>query len=249
MLPEKSEALVIRHVDFSETSKIVTLFSRDFGKISALAKGARRLKGPFEAALDLLSRCRIVFLRKSSGGLDLLTEAQLVSRFRPSGKNMAAVYAGWYVAELLDGLTEPHDPHPVLYQEAVAALERFADDSTLDRSLLRFELSTLREIGQLPAFDGCLVCGATTDANLTFSYWVSQSGLICRNCRHDEFTHLTLTPGSLAILKRLAAEEDAGVDRLVLSPQQQKEIRRVVTAAVTHCLGHPPKMMGYLKGQ
>ena len=54
MLPEKTEAVVIRHVDFSETSKVVTLFTRDFGKISALAQGARRLRGPFEAALDLL---------------------------------------------------------------------------------------------------------------------------------------------------------------------------------------------------
>jgi DNA repair protein RecO (recombination protein O) len=48
------------------------LFTREFGKIGVLAKGARRAKAPFDSALDLLTLCRVLFLRKSSGGLDLL---------------------------------------------------------------------------------------------------------------------------------------------------------------------------------
>src|ERR1043165_4338396 len=68
MSTQKAEALVIRQTDFSETSKVVTFFTREHGKISVIAKGARRLKGPFEAAIDLLTVCRIVFIRKSSGG-------------------------------------------------------------------------------------------------------------------------------------------------------------------------------------
>ncbi len=81
MAAEKTLALVLRAVEFSETSSVVTLFTRDFGKIRGLAKGARRPKGPFESALDLLSLCRLVFLRKSSEALDLLTEAKLERRF------------------------------------------------------------------------------------------------------------------------------------------------------------------------
>ena len=83
MSAEKAEGLILRVTDFSETSRIVVLFTREFGKISALAKGGRRLKGPFESALDLLATCQIVFLRKNTSGLDLLTEAKLVTRFRP----------------------------------------------------------------------------------------------------------------------------------------------------------------------
>ena len=106
MPSEKATAIVIRAVEFSETSLVVTLFSREFGKIGALAKGGRRLKGPFESALDLLALCRIVFLHKSSEALDLLTEAKLLRRFRPAGRDLAGLYAGYYVAELLDGLTD-----------------------------------------------------------------------------------------------------------------------------------------------
>src|ERR1043165_4581874 len=99
MSAEKSEGLILRVTDFSETSRIVVVFTRDFGKISALAKGGRRLKGPFESALDLLSTCRIVFLRKSSSGLDLLTEAKLNERFKPPEKDLVGLYAGYYLAE------------------------------------------------------------------------------------------------------------------------------------------------------
>src|SRR6266513_5517661 len=99
MSSEKATALVLRVVEFSETSSILTIFTREFGKVRGLAKGARRPKGPFESALDLLCLCRIVFLRKSSDALDLLTEAKLERRFRP--RDLSSLYAGYYVAELL----------------------------------------------------------------------------------------------------------------------------------------------------
>src|SRR5438128_464553 len=98
---EKATALVLRTTDWSETSRIATLWTREFGKVRALAKGGRRLKSNFESALDLLTVCSIVLLRKSSGSLDLLTEAQVVKRFPRLRTNLTALYAAYYLAELL----------------------------------------------------------------------------------------------------------------------------------------------------
>src|SRR5206468_3075277 len=111
MASEKTRAIVLKVIEFSETSCILTLFTEDFGKIGALAKGARRPKGPFEGALDLLALVRIVFLHKSSEALDLLTEAKLERRFRSSERNLARLHAGYYVAELLSELTDKGDPN------------------------------------------------------------------------------------------------------------------------------------------
>ena len=101
MASEKTQAIVLRVIEFSETSCVLTLFTEHFGKVSALAKGARRPKGPFEGALDLLALVRLVFLRKSSEALDLLTEAKLQRRFRSAQRDLSRLYAGYYVAELL----------------------------------------------------------------------------------------------------------------------------------------------------
>src|SRR5437763_6844854 len=107
---ERARALVIRGSDWSESSRIATLWTREFGKVRGLAKGGRRLRSNFESALDLLTVCGIVLLRKTSGGLDLLTEAQVVRRFPRLANDLQALYAAYYVAELLSDWTEENDP-------------------------------------------------------------------------------------------------------------------------------------------
>jgi DNA repair protein RecO (recombination protein O) len=248
MSAEKAEGLILRLTDFSETSRIVVVFTREFGKISGLAKGGRRLKGPFESALDLLSACRIVFLRKASSGLDLLTEAQLIERFRPRERDLTCLYAGYYVAELLLNLTEEYDPHPELYDAARDALRAFSSAESLVTHVLRFELVLLREIGQLPDFEACAACGALLTEGKAFGYWVSQGGFICPGCQRPEYSQIAIHAGTAAILRKLSADTDPTWQRLQLTEQQRKEARHVTTATLSHILGRRPKTLSFLKG-
>jgi len=245
MSTEKTDAIVIRQTDFSETSRIVTLFTRDWGQVSTIAKGARRLKGPFEAALDLLAVCRIVFIRKSSSGLDILTEAQLRTRFKPRGHDLYSLYGGYYVAELLAGLTAEYDPHPQLYDEAVRTLDRLSNEPHPQHSILRFELVVLREIGQLPALDVCVACGNPL-ARGPLAFWVSQGGLLCPDCQQEAYAQNRIPLGTVALLRRLSADTDRAADRLQISPQQSRELRQFTTSAISHVLGRRPKMLRYL---
>jgi DNA repair protein RecO (recombination protein O) len=248
MSTEKTDALVIRLADFSESSRVVSFFTRDHGRISALAKGGRRLKGPFESALDLLAACRIVFIRKSGGSLDLLTEAQLSRRYQPQGRDLVRYYGGYYVAELLNSLTEEHDPHPALYEQALDTLDRLSTDPEPRLAILRFELVLLREIGQLPAFEACLVCGHPVQQDQTYGFWVSQGGLICRTCQREEYQGRPLPAGTIALLRRLASESGALLARIQASPAQLEQLRSFATSAISHVLGRRPKMLRYLQG-
>ncbi len=246
MSTEKSAAIVIRMVDFSESSRVVTIFTREFGKVAALAKGAKRLKGPFEAALDLLAACQVVFIRKSSSGLDILTEAQLQKRFKPRPGDLGSLYGGYYVAELLDALSEEYDPHPVLFDEAVLALERLAGDAPLDLSILCFELVILREIGQLPAFDVCHACGEAVGSVSRYGFQPSQGGLICQNCFEEEAPRHLISAGAAALLRNLTGAAPATLRNLAISPSQMREMRSVVNAAIAGILGRRPKTLRYL---
>ena len=246
MSTEKTEALVIRMADWSESSRVVTFFTRDFGRISTVAKGAKRLKGPFEIALDLLTASQIVFIRKSSQGLDILTECQLVSRFKPHERDLDSLYAGYYVAELLSDLTEPYDPHPILYEEALSTLNHLAEGSFPRLTLLRFELTVLREIGQLPAFDHCVACSQPVAPESSYALWLSQGGIVCRNCQHEDSQQNRIPAGTVAVLRKLS-QPDTDLSRLSVSEVQQKQMRQVVNSAVTHILGRRPKMIRYLK--
>lgn len=245
MSTEKTEGLVIRQTDWSESSRIVTFFTHDHGKISCVAKGARRLKGPFDAAIDLLSECRIVFIRKSSSGLDILTEAQLAQRFQPSGHDLFTLYGGYYVAELLDALTEEYDSHPQLYLQSTNTLRRLAKARTSKLSIITFELAVLREIGQLPAIDFCVACDAPIQANQSYGFWVAQGGLICPNCQKSEYQRNLLDAGTISILRHLAAEPDS-IDRLNVTSQQLAHLHGFTTSAISYVLGRRPKMYRYL---
>src|SRR5262249_57923368 len=106
-----------------------------------------------QAALDLLSVCDIVILHKASDALDLLTEAALVERFESLRRDLAALYAGYYIAELLADLTDLHDPHPKLFDAAAVTLRHLGDPVLRPRRALRVELACLRQLGPMPSPD------------------------------------------------------------------------------------------------
>src|SRR5438876_6553076 len=187
MSAEKAHALVLQTTDWSETSRIATLWTREFGKIRALAKGGRRLRSNFESALDLLTVCCIVFLRKSSGGLDLLTEAQVVQRFPRLRTDLTALYAAYYVAELLGSWTEEYDPHPHLFDAVLETLQHLGapaeagSSSATGLRLVRFELVLLHELGHTPSLEVCTLCAApVTGQRLAFS--ATTGGMLCPKC-------------------------------------------------------------------
>src|SRR5207253_1880614 len=185
MSAEKATALVLRTTDWSETSRIATLWTREFGKVRVLAKGGRRLKSAFESALDLLTVCSIVLLRKSTGGLDLLTEAQVVQRFGRLTTDLPALYAAYYVAELLADATEENDPHPTLFEEALATLEMLGQPDVLTGPrLARFEMVLLRELGYRPALEQCAACETPLDSAVPspLGFSAAAGGVVCVNC-------------------------------------------------------------------
>ncbi len=249
MSTEKTDALIIRLADFSESSKVVTCFTRDFGKTAALAKGGRRLKSAFEAALDLLTACRIVFIRKSGPALDILTEAQLVTRFTPNRKNLTSLYAGYFIAELLDALTELHDPHPRLFDSAQEALDQLSHEEDHRLPLIRFQLILLREIGLIPIFDQCISCGRDASESGLWTHWVGRGGLLCSQCRTHAESPNDIQAGTVALLRRLSQQPDLPTSRLAASSQQMRQMQHILTSALTHALGRRPKTLRYLNFQ
>ena len=243
MPAEKARALVLRTSDWSETSRIATLWTREFGKVRVLAKGGRRLKSAFENALDLLTRCDIVLLRKSSGSLDLLTEAQVVQRFPRLRTHLEALYAAYYVAELLADWTEEYDPHPVVFDEAVDTLGALgASDVAVGPRLARFELILLRELGYGPALETCAVCNAGIDgAGLAFS--AAAGGVVCPRCQRRQ---RDCRPLSAACWQALRALREPGEAWRRLDPAVRGDIRQVLGPYITYLLGRKPRLLPYL---
>jgi DNA repair protein RecO (recombination protein O) len=247
MAAEKAQALVLRTSDWSESSRIATLWTREFGKIRTVAKGGRRLRSAFDNAIDLLTLCSIVFLRKSSGSLDLLTEAQVVQRFPRLGQDLPALYAAYYVAELLSDWTEEYDPHPLLFDEALATLRELNDPATgagtLGPRVVRFEMVLLRELGYSPVLEVCASCAGEVSApGLAFS--AAAGGVLCRSCQPGQRERRPLSAAAWEAFRTFADPSDNW--RRAWDPAVRQELRQTLGQYVTWLRGRRPRLLPYL---
>jgi DNA repair protein RecO (recombination protein O) len=247
MSSEKTLAVVLRVVEFSESSYVATLFTEDFGKITALAKGARRPKSAFENALDLLAVSRVVFIRKSSDAMDLLTEARLERRFRAGLRDLRRLYAGFYVAELLLSLTDERDPHPQLFRQSLQTLATLDGNADVADALLGFEVSVLRELGQLPAVETCVECGRAIPQGGRVAFGLLAGGALCAQCKVGQRHVVSLSPAARELLRdRLnPATVDRSADSLATAGARG-ELRGLMNHRISHLLGRRPRMQAFL---
>ncbi len=250
MASAKATAIVLKTTDWSESSRIATFWTREFGKVRALAKGGRRLKSAFESALDLLTVCSIVFLRKSPGTLDLLTEAQVVQRFPRLRDDLDALYAAYYVAELLSDWTEEYDPHPLLFDEALETLRAVgckpavgAPGIETGPRVMRFEMVLLRELGYNPALDVCAVC-ANPIGRESLAFSAAAGGVLCRRCQAGPREKRALSRQAWQLLRTLAASGEEW--KQPRSAAVRAEVRQLLGHYVTYLMGRRPRLLPYL---
>jgi DNA repair protein RecO (recombination protein O) len=241
MTADKTHAIVIRAVPFGETSAVVTLFTREFGKLRGLAKGAWRPKSAFDGALDLLSIAQVLVLRKSSDQLDVLTEARLDRRFRV-GDSVAAVRAAMQIAELLDVLTADADPQPELFDAAESTIVALSDwrgpDAPVRALLVSMELAALRITGHAPALDSCAECGAALPEAGRTAFGMLDGGTLCPRCRPGRRSVVAVSADALAALRLLATRSDAW-RTLDLPERVAGELRAIMNTYFANLLGRP----------
>jgi DNA repair protein RecO (recombination protein O) len=228
MASEKTDAIVLRVVNWSETSCIVTLLTHDFGIISGLAKGARRLKSPFESAIDLLALCRIVFIPKVGDVLDLLTEAKLIRRFRSSQQSLLSLYCGYYVAELITATVHSGQPLQELFDITDLTLRELDEGKSPFDLTLRFEMQLLRILGHSPSLELCATCGETLPVEPFANFGLASGGLVCRNCLAGQSQLFKLRRASIETMIQASQPIEATPTMPSLTSENRYEIRRTI---------------------
>jgi len=244
---QKTLALTLRTVDFSETSQVVAVFTRDFGRLSLLGKGSRRKRRGIQTAIDLFEVLEVVFIEKS-GSLHLLTEWTVKEDFPGLRRDLTRGYAAFFVAELLTSLTEEHDPNPDLFDLARETLSRLGGTDQPEVVVHAFEARLLRLIGLLPRFDACASCGGTLDGPGEVAFAPGAGGALCAACAATVAAaeRIPVSRGALAMLARLAAADSNRVERLRISGTIATDVRKALARVWLSVLGREPEMIKYL---
>lgn len=204
---ENCEALILRRVKYSETSLIVTLFTREFGRVDALAKGARRPKSNLCGHFDFLAHEEITLFRRARSGLDLITAAAGFSDFPQLRQSPARFAAASIIAEIILVACQPHDPHPQLFRSALTAWQTLNNGGEIFATLLNGLSDILTELGFAPRLENCGVCSGEIATRAILS--PLGGNLICENCATQKFppplpkNYHWLQRGDLAVLRHL----------------------------------------------
>lgn len=149
-MDQRTTGLILRTRPLTETSLIVHWLTRDFGRLSTIAQGARRAKSPFLGKIDLYFVADFTFQRSRRGDLHLLRELTVRERHRALRLELAYLQQAAYFTQLIEQSTESDTPLPGLFELFTGALETLLLTTPRRESVFVFELKLLGELGLAP---------------------------------------------------------------------------------------------------
>ena len=158
-------AFILHGRDFRNTSKLLDVFTLDYGRVTLVAKGARSARSKLHGLLEPFSPLLVSWSGK--GDVQTLTGAESVKHAINLNRNQ--VMSAYYINELLQRLIIFHDPHPELFEVYKDALECFANED-IELVLRRFEKRLLSEIGYGLTLDADANNGTRLDKDKLYYY-------------------------------------------------------------------------------
>ncbi len=151
----KSAAIVLHQRKLGDADKIITLYTAEYGKIDAVAKGVRRVKSRLAGNVEPLRHASFMLARGRN--LDIVTQVQSIESFQVLRDDLSRLSHALYAAELLDRATEQREENFALYRLLLDALRRLAGRDDLERVLRYYEMQVLIQLGYKPELDQCVV--------------------------------------------------------------------------------------------
>jgi DNA repair protein RecO (recombination protein O) len=232
----RCEAVVVRTYPLGDTSRIVVLYSKEFGLVRGVAKGARGPKSRFGAALEPLSVVEVVLYRKDGRDLDLLSKVEIVADWRAS--DLTRLTHGQAVLEFVDRLVWETEPDPRLYALVRLALARLAacPERALSSLTLAFQLQAASLLGYRPELARCAGCGSVPAGRFA----PARGGVVCAACASGEGMVALVSPAALADLARLL---ETPLD--VLEPFASPHAGEMIRLVELHLRSHFTKFAGF----
>ena len=225
----KTPAITLRRIDYKDSSQIVTFYTRDYGKIQALAKGVKRSVKGISGGIDLLTYNHIVFIRRGSSALNILTEWVLRDNFHLLRESSKKYYSALYILELVREFTEENDKNEQLFDLFINTLQEMASRSDPTISTIAFELQMLALLGYLPEMNHCVNCKKKADS-INFSFFsASEGGLICPDCGRKNREKVKISGGTIATMNYMVGKKNQNTGRLSIQSFLQKYSLKILS--------------------
>lgn len=245
-----SPGIMLRAIEYGDYDKIVTFFTLKEGKISVIAKGARKSIRRFAGILELFSILNVVWTYGRSRGLPILQEASVIQPFEQIRSDIMSTTYASYWCELVYQWMEQGQKQTSVYKLLQHALDQLNSGRLPDKILhIIFQLRFMAENGFRPSFDHCTICRSSLErferSCVTFN--VRLGGVLCEKCGAGKGGHLSLSKGTIMLLRWILNAPLAKVCRVRFSEQAVEESLNILEVFVPHHIGKEAKSLKLLK--
>ena len=231
----RTEAVVLKSSPFGEGGLIVTLFSRDAGKLRAVVRGARRPTSKMVGHLEPLNRVELFLARPRIGGMDTITQAQVAETFAPLKADLEALSRAIYLTELTDGFSTEDSANPELYTLLIDTLRFLCDAPGVELASRYFELHLLKSSGFMPELYRCVECRhELSPGQHLFS--PEAGGTLCPQCHPAGVRIFPLSLQCLKILRFMDRGTLTDLTSLRVQNEQQEEVENLLSATLKYWL-------------
>ena len=233
MAVKKTEAIVIRSYPLGDSSKILTFYTKEFGKVRAVAKGAKRTKSKFRGNVELLNHGFLVFFEKPNRDLQNVNEFDLINCFGQLKQDFDQTTYACYCSELVDAIEFEGGVNQGVFSLLIDTFKALPAAKDILLLVRTFELCLLNETGYMPLFSHCISCSdLLIDTPAKFSDRLG--GLICLTCRRQDLHSVSISLESIKLLKTLQQTDISAPYEAQVSPKNHQELKTVLFSLIAN---------------
>jgi DNA repair protein RecO (recombination protein O) len=221
---QKCEGIVIRTTDYGETNKIVTLYTREWGKVGVMARGAKKPNSRLSAISQPFTYG--YYLIQKGSGLGSLQQGEMISSFRMIREDIFLTAYASYIVELTDKvIVDDKSPNPFLFELLYQTLHYMNEGYDLDILTNIYEMKMLNLLGLHPCLNQCSVCGST-DGHFSFS--IREGGFLCHRCLEKDPYHLKISPAAVKLLRLFYYFDITRLGNISVKAETKAELKKVI---------------------
>ena len=234
-LYNKTEAIVLGQHDFGEADKVVTLYTKEFGKLKAVAKGVRRIKCKFGSSMEPFSHNHLMLYMQRKRELYVVTGSRIIRTHKELRENFDSFITGSYVVELVNKLTEPEEPNRRLFS---LILETFQQIPRQDRDIIIaiFVTKFLTNAGYKLNLEKCVFCEKPTPLTEQKKLSIQHGGVVCSKCQSRDLQAMVVSSLALKYLRKFEIVDLAKVGRIDIETSIKDELKRIIHFYLFHYL-------------
>ncbi|MFY4774891.1 DNA repair protein RecO [Metabacillus sp. RGM 3146] len=222
---QKCEGIVIRTNNYGETNKIVTLYTRELGKVGLMARGAKKPNSRLAASTQPFTYGMFMF--QKSSGLGSMQQAETIDSMRAIREDIFLTAYASYTAELLDKGTENLQTNPFLFELFYQTLHYLGEGLDPEILVRIFEVKMLSVLGLHPSLDSCAVCG---NKEGTFHFSIREGGFICHRCFDKDPYRFAISPTAVKLLRLFYYFDLNRLGQISVKPETKLELKKVIEA-------------------